>query len=270
MLKIEEAAAIEIPGGTFRIPASVEVRQASDGRYLPTCTGCVARDVGVCPGFGVKSEPETNRQRDPLPMPSQIQVFPARRPILHPREETDFVPVICSGWAASSVSLPNGRKQIVALLLAGETASMNYLFESCSGRAVEAVSQVSCRKFRRSDLRDAVMKQAGAIAKLGRIFTEERERGDQMILDLSRRSAEARIARLITSLFERLRKKGQVRDNTIEFPLRQQQLADATGLTAVHVCKILSRFRVSGLVRLEGRRLTLLNQKGLQELVEWH
>ena len=49
------------------------------------------------------------------------------------------------------------------------------------------------------------------------------ERGDQMTLDLSRRSAEARLSRLIVSLFERLRKKGQARDNTIEFPLRQQQ-----------------------------------------------
>ena len=242
---------------------------STDGHFLPTCAGCFVREIGACPGFGVKSEPEANRARGFLPVPSQIQVFPARRLILHQREIADFVPVICSGWAASSVTLPNGRKQIVSFLLAGEAASMNYFFEPCAGRAIEAVSQVSCRKFRRSDLQESVTKNPALMASLGRALGEERERADQLSLDLSRRSAEARIARLICSLIERLRRRGQAQGNTIEFPMRQQQLADATGLTAVHVCKILSRFRASGYLRIDGRRLTVLDPKALQELVEW-
>jgi CRP-like cAMP-binding protein len=227
------------------------------------------RETGACPGFGVKSDIDANKRGGIPPVFSQVQVFPARRSILHQREISEFVPVICSGWAATSIALPNGRKQIVSFLLAGETASMNYLFEPCSGRAIEAVSQVSCRKFRRSDLQETVTKNPALVASLGRALGEERERGDQLSLDLGRRSAEARLARLICSLIDRLHRRGQVQDETIEFPVRQQQLADATGLTAVHVCKILSRFRASRLLRIDGRRLTLLNQKGLQDLVEW-
>lgn len=243
---------------------------ATDHRYLPTCNGCIAREAGACPGFGVKSEPALNAQRGLRTLPSQIQVFPPRRSILHQREETEYVPVICSGWAASSVTTANGKKQIVSFVLAGEVASMNFLFESCTGRTIEAVSQVSCRSFRRSDLRDAVVGSPALLGKIGRAFGEERERGDQLSLDLGRRPAEARLARMISSLFDRLQRKGQVEGNTMEFPLRQQQLADATGLTAVHVCKILSRFRASGLIRLDTRRLTILDPKGLRELVEWH
>ncbi len=242
----------------------------SDSRYLPTCRGCFVREAGACPGFGIRSEPESDRQRGLLPVPSQIQVFPPRRSILHQREIADFVPVICSGWAASSVTTPGGRKQIVSFLLAGEAASVNYLFESCSGRSIEAVSQVSCRKFRRRDLLEAVFMNSSLVAALGRALGEERERNDQLNLDLSRRSAEARIARLILSLVERLRRRGQLQGDTIEFPMRQQQLADATGLTAVHVCKIMSRFRANGLLRLDDRKLTVLDRKGLQALVEWH
>lgn len=241
----------------------------ADSRFLPTCGGCFVREIGACPGFGVKSEPEANKARGFLPVPSQIQVFPSRRSILHQREVADFVPVICSGWAASSVTLANGRKQIVSFLLAGEAASMNYFFEPCAGRAIEAVSQVSCRKFRRSDLQESIARNPALVASLGLALGEERERADQLSLDLSRRSAEARIARLICSLTERLRRRGLVQGNTIEFPMRQQQIADATGLTAVHVCKILSRFRANGYLRIEGRRLTVLDPKGLQELVEW-
>jgi CRP-like cAMP-binding protein len=271
MLKILGPEVSGAPAGASDALVGARARsEPADARYLPTCNGCLFREANACPGFGVKSEPETSRQRGLLPVPSQIQVFPARRSMLHPREEPEFIPVICSGWAASSVAVPSGRKQIVALLLAGEAASMNYLFEPCAGRSIEAVSQVSMRKFRRGDLVEAIMKNQPLAAKFGRAIADERERSDQMALDLSRRSAEARIARLILSLFERLRRKGQARDETIEFPLRQQQLADATGLTAVHVCKILSRFRSSGLLRLEERRLALLDKKGLEELVERH
>ncbi len=276
MLKTREDRSSEsVPGEAFgfRQTSSGESNKAApvsaDARFLPTCNGCFVRETGACPGFGVKSETEMASGRGAPLVPSQIQVFPARRTILHQREESDYFPVICSGWAAASITVTNGRKQIVSFALAGEAASMNYLFETCAGRAIEAVSQVSCRKFRRVELIEAVMQNPALAAKLGRAIAEERERADQLSLDLGRRSAEARIARLLFSLHNRLRKKGQAHDGTIDFPVRQQQLADATGLTAVHVCKILSRFRTSGLLRLDGRRLTLLDERRLRELVEW-
>lgn len=243
--------------------------EATDSQYLPTCNSCFVREIGACPGFGVKSDPEADRQRGLLAVASQIQVFPARKSIQHQRDASDTVPVICSGWAASSITMPNGRRQIVSFLLAGETASMNYFFEPCAGRALDAVSPVSCRKFRRAELQQAIVRSPSLLALLGRALSEERERGDQLNLDLSRRSAEARIARLLCSLVERLRQRGLAQNNTIEFPIRQQQLADATGLTAVHVCKILSRFRTNRFLKLDGRRLTILDEKGLRELVEW-
>jgi len=276
MLKTREDRSSEgVPGEAFdfrRLPASENSKTVlvpADARYLPTCNGCFVRETGACPGFGIKSDTEIVPVRSTPFVPSQIQVFPARRTILHQREESDYVPVICSGWAAASITVTNGRKQIVSFALAGEAASMNYLFETCAGRAIEAVSQVSCRKFRRGELLAAVMQNPALVAKLGRAIAEEREHADQLSLDLGRRSAEARIARLLSSLHNRLRKKGQAQDATIDFPLRQQQLADATGLTAVHVCKILSRFRTSGLIRFDGRRLTLLDERRLRELVEW-
>lgn len=243
---------------------------SAEALYLPTCEGCIVRDAGACPGFGVKGDSESNRKRGLAAIASQVQIFPPRRSILHRRDDTDFVPVICSGWAASSVTMPNGRRQILGFVLSGQLASMHFLlFESCAGRAIEAVSQVSCRKFLRSDLRDAVLGNPALLAKLGHGLCQERECSDQTALDLGRRSAEARIARLLCHLFDRLRSKGLQQNDTIEFPVRQQQLADATGLTAVHVCKILGRFRANGLLRLDGRRLTILDQKRLREIVEW-
>ncbi|MGB6418548.1 MAG: helix-turn-helix domain-containing protein [Pseudolabrys sp.] len=52
----------------------------------------------------------------------------------------------------------------------------------------------------------------------------------------------------------------------LDFPLRQRHIADATGLTPVHVSKVLSEFRRSGLIRLSERSLTILDLTGFRRI----
>ena len=231
----------------------------SAGPYLPTCAGCIARELGGCPGYGVKQQSGVR---------SVSQTFPARRTILHQRELADVVPVICSGWAATSLPTPHGKRQVVAFLIAGDTASINYLFEACGGRAIEAVSPVTCRKFRRADLQAAAIRHPAFLSIIGKALADERESRDQLNFDLSRRSAESRITHLILGIYARLKRRGLAKDGAFEFPLRQQQLADALGLTAVHVCKIISRLRSARIIELQGRKLKILDPKVLALLAE--
>ncbi len=53
---------------------------------------------------------------------------------------------------------------------------------------------------------------------------------------------------------------------TIDFPLRQHHIADATGLTAVHVSKVLSEFRRNGLVEINDRSLTVLDPASMHRI----
>jgi CRP-like cAMP-binding protein len=50
----------------------------------------------------------------------------------------------------------------------------------------------------------------------------------------------------------------------MDFPLRQHHIADATGLTVVHTGKVLGEFRRAGLVKIDGRTLTLPDPEGLR------
>jgi CRP-like cAMP-binding protein len=52
----------------------------------------------------------------------------------------------------------------------------------------------------------------------------------------------------------------------MEFPLRQHHVADATGLTPVHVSKVLSEFRRDGLIEIGERSLTILRVAEFQRL----
>jgi CRP-like cAMP-binding protein len=189
---------------------------------------------------------------------------PARRTICREQDLHDAVPVIVSGWAASIVMLSDGSRQILSFLLAGDIVSTTLLFEPRPNCLVEAITEVRYCTFKRSELKDIVFRTPELLEKLSRAWIEEKIRSDELIVDLGCRTADERIARLILHLTERLAKRDMARTDPLEidFPLRQHHIADATGLTPVHVSKVLSEFRRNGLIRISERSLAILDPVG--------
>jgi CRP-like cAMP-binding protein len=91
---------------------------------------------------------------------------------------------------------------------------------------------------------------------------------DQHIVDLGQRTALGRIAGLILSLDDRMSRRRLVADGAFEFPLRQEHIADATGLTGAHVNRVLTDMRNKGLIALPPRQLRILDRSGLVEACE--
>jgi CRP-like cAMP-binding protein len=86
---------------------------------------------------------------------------------------------------------------------------------------------------------------------------------------LGRRDARGRLAHLFCELYLRLKAVGLVDGYTLPMPLRQPDLADALGLTPVHVNRVLRDLRNEGLISLRGRRLEILDWAGLQAAGEF-
>jgi CRP-like cAMP-binding protein len=204
-----------------------------------------------------------------MPLASSTQLIPARRTICHPKEWSEFVPVICQGWAASSITLLDGRRQILSFLLPGDLVSTASLVEPMSGRTVEAITDVTCRKFSRTELKTYLFQRPNLLEKLSKNWVEERTQADQLALDLGRRTADERIARLILHLVDRLAKRAMTNNWTMNFPLRQRHVADATGLTPVHVSKVLGEFQRAGLIEINRRTLTIANEAELRRVADW-
>ena len=210
-------------------------------------------------------ESEAGRHATSL-LAASFNTIPARRTISHPTEWSEFVPVICQGWATSSVALPDGRRQILSFLLPGDMFSVASVFEPMSGRLVEAVTEVTYRNYKRNELKAALFEHPDLLEMLAKSWIEEKRQADQLAVDLGRRTANERIARLILNLLDQLAKRGMAQDQTIEFPLRQHHVADATGLTPVHVSKVLSEFRRGGLIEISNRSLKILDVARFQRV----
>lgn len=248
--------------------ASLERRliYSNDTHDPASCVDCAANKLSFCNALRDKTLSDVQRPNSQPLLSAIQQTIPARRNICHPAEWYDTVPVICRGWAASSITLPDGRRQILSFLLPGDIVSTAYLFEPMGGRLVEAITEVRYRNFKRVDLKAMLLRYPDLFEVVSKIWVEERAQADQLALDLGRRTADERIARLILNLWERLAKRGMVQDQTLEFPLRQRHVADATGLTPVHVSKVLGEFRRSGMIELDERLLTITNPAELRRI----
>jgi CRP-like cAMP-binding protein len=92
----------------------------------------------------------------------------------------------------------------------------------------------------------------------------------ERIVALGRRSARGRVAYLLCELVWRQQAVGLAEDHAIRLPLTQAELADALGLTSVHVNRILQVFRRDNLITLAHYRLTLLNVERLQQIAAFN
>lgn len=142
------------------------------------------------------------------------------------------------------------------------------IVESASLCFVTAASFVRNNLFNRAELKSLICKQPELFEKFAKAWVEEKSQANQLIVDLGRRTAEERIARLIMNLVDRLTKRKMVREEPVEFefPLRQHHIADATGLTRVHVSKVLTEFRREGLININERSLTILDLNGFRRI----
>ena len=228
------------------------------------CGLCAALDINIC----LSPNTETPPAARPTPIRQSSHSVPARRIICRGQDLHDIVPVICSGWAAAIVMLSDGSRQIVSFLLPGDMISTTMLFDSRPYCLVEAITDVNFRTFNRTDLKSLIYKKPDLLDTFFKAWVEEKSRADQLIVDLGRRTADERIARLILNLVDRLTKRDMVRGNPTEFdfPLRQHHIADATGLTPVHVSKVLTEFRRNGLISISERSITILDPAGFSRV----
>jgi CRP-like cAMP-binding protein len=183
----------------------------------------------ICAVYDLRRS-QVGRADPALDARNALQRASARRIIFREHDLHDDVPVICDGWAASVVMLSDGRRQILSFLLPGDMVSTVLLFDPRPNCVIEAITDVQYRMFKRADLKEAMLKHADVFEQISKAWIEEKHRADQLIVDLGRRTADERIARLILNLWERLAERGVTTKKEpmeMEFPLRQHHIADA-------------------------------------------
>jgi CRP-like cAMP-binding protein len=87
----------------------------------------------------------------------------------------------------------------------------------------------------------------------------------EWVVNVGQRDARARIAHILCEFAVRLEVRGLTSDHGFELPMTQEQLADATGLTSVHVNRVLKGLEADGLITRQRRFIHFDNWRALQD-----
>ena len=193
-----------------------------------------------------------------------IQEVQPRRDLIREGDEPKAVRLILSGWACSYKGLPDGRRQIVGLFVPGDFCDLNVFILKEMDYSIGAITRVGYVLIAPEEL-DQITQDRPRIAQAllwHELVNTSVQR--EWLLNVGQRSAFERIAHLLVEMFLRLREVGLADGRSCEFPITQTDLAEATGLTAVHVNRTLQELRREGLIELAQKRLTIPDLAALQ------
>ena len=189
--------------------------------------------------------------------------FPSDWDIVSEGQEPRSVFVLLEGLACRYRLLPNGTRQIMTFLLPGDLCDLHVFLLRKMDHAIGSLTPVRLAPIKREDVLELSMRHPRISASLWWSTLQEEAMLRERIVSLGRRNALERVAYLLCELVWRQQAIGHASGDTIDLPLTQLELADALGLTPVHVNRVLQGLRREGLLVLEHRRLTILNLDAL-------
>ncbi len=194
------------------------------------------------------------------------RILPPKRNIYREEKAADEVFTVYDGWAFAYKLLPDGRRQILDFLLPGSFIGLHLLWFKAMPHSVQTLNEVSLFVLVMEKLGDLIRRNPEYEWQLLKYLASNQASSDERLSDLGRRTARERISRFALMLHDRLAGRGMVKGGAFPFPLRQEHIADALGLTKIHVSRILRCLRREGLLEVNHRTTKVLDLKGLREL----
>ena len=190
----------------------------------------------------------------------------ARRPIIRQGQKPGHVHVMLEGWAARYETLGNGSHQITAFLLPGDHCDQHVTILPAMDHDIVTLTSALVAYLPNGQLEELGHTRPDIARALWWSTLADEAVLRAWIVNIGRRPALQRVAHLICELHARLDNIGLTRGGAFEFPLTQEQLGDALGLTPVHVNRMIQRLRREGLIELAARILSIPDVESLRAM----
>ena len=179
------------------------------------------------------------------------------------------VHVVIDGCLACYKFLSDGRRQNVALLLPGDIWGLNVFVRTETDHAIAATVPTLVAKIPRDEFLAQLHSRPMLSTALWWNALRDEAILREWVVNLGARRAVERIAHLFYEIYLRLEAVGRTVDNGFFLPLTQAELGETTGLSPVHVNRTVQALRKDGLVRLEGRMLTIPDPRRLKAAADF-
>ena len=193
-----------------------------------------------------------------------VRTVAAKRNIISEGERPEYIHLVVEGWAARYKLLANGARQIVALLIPGDFCDLHTTILGHMDHGIISLTACQVAYIPAAQIDELTSHHNGLTKALWWSTLVDEGVLRSWVVNAGRRDAYQRIAHLMCEMHLRMKMIGLVTEDQLGLPLTQDELADATALTPVHVNRTLQRLRNEGLITFRSGLLTVLDMPGLQ------
>ncbi|WP_430449616.1 Crp/Fnr family transcriptional regulator [Rhodophyticola sp.] len=195
--------------------------------------------------------------------------FVGGRDLVHQGQSEQAAYILAAGWVCSYKIQPDGSRQIVDFQIPGDFLGLRSVLLHTSDHSIEPIAEIEAAEVLVSDLLEAFEQTPRLATAILWAVSRDEAMVVEHLVGLGRRDADARMAHFLLELGARLALVGMGSKAGYACPLTQYHLADALGLSAVHVNRVLRKLREAGYVTFRDGQVTFDDYDRLVTLADF-
>jgi CRP-like cAMP-binding protein len=195
-----------------------------------------------------------------------IRQFKRHQHLAREGARPDVIFQLEEGWACRYRILSGGRRQITALFLPGEFCEPQWLLGEARCAAIVALTAVRVRSISLVEMPKLILSGTDGLTTMLSATLSALNRQSDWIVSLGRKSAVERLCAFFAEIFERSQTNSRSVEDQCPMPLTQADIADAVGLTPVHVNRIIKQLKTDRVLELAARTLRIRDPEALRRL----
>lgn len=201
-----------------------------------------------------------------LELPLTVRELRADQDIVSIGDVPSQCSIILDGWACRYKMVSGGDRQIMSFHLPGDMVDAQSLFLKTMDHSIASITPLKLAQIQHRDLHDLLRRFPNIGMAVTRDILVDAAIFREWLVGVGRRSAHQRIAHIFCEMATKARVVGLADDPTYPWPVTQEELADALGLSSVHVNRVLSDLKGWGLVSLTRKSFITEDWDGLAAL----
>lgn len=199
-------------------------------------------------------------------LPVTIASLAAQQDIVREGDRPTRSCLLLEGYLFTSKHIGEDKRQITSIYVAGDIPDLQSVHLAVMDMSLTSFTPCKVAYIQHTAIKALCIENPRLGMAFWRSTLIDAAMYREWIANVGQRSAVSRTAHLMCELLTRLSAVGLSDGRTCDLPATQTQLADALGLSAVHMSRVLKEMRAEGLIQLRGRRLTALKPKELAEI----
>jgi CRP-like cAMP-binding protein len=192
-----------------------------------------------------------------LGLPHTVRKLPANAHVVRDGDAPDYCALLLSGFAYRYKLTGEGGRQIISLHCAGEFLDLQNSFLGVADHSVQMLTEGELALIPPPTLEELALTRPAIARALWIDTLIDAAIFREWVVNVGRRDSRARVAHLLCEFSLRLEAAGLAKNHEYELPMTQEQLADAVGLTSVHVNRVLKQLGEEGLIRRDRRAIAI-------------